>query len=98
MHRNTVDRCAAAGFVDCLAQEVAPDRGPLASCPCGPAPECRHVRTFRFDNKPDGGPWQVKSFFALKALAPSLISCAPVDDEQAWALSDHCPVIAEFDV
>jgi len=40
----------------------------------------------------------MESFFASRALAPSLISCAPVDDEQAWALSDHCPVIAEFDV
>lgn len=23
---------------------------------------------------------------------------APADDEAAWALSDHCPVVVEFDV
>jgi hypothetical protein len=98
MHRATIARFEALGFVDCLGTSVAADRVPLAGCPCGPAPDCRHVRTYRHDNKADGLPWQNESFFATRALASSLTSCAPVDDEAAWALSDHCPVVAEFEL
>jgi hypothetical protein len=98
MHRATLARFEAFGFVDCLAQGVGLDRGPLAGCFCGPAPDCRHVRTYRHENKPDGHPGQADSFFATKLLAADLISCAPVDDEEAWALSDHCPIVAEFEV
>jgi hypothetical protein len=28
----------------------------------------------------------------------TLLSCEPVDSEEAWSLSDHCPVVADFDV
>lgn len=98
MHRATQARFEALGFVDCLAAGVAADRGPLIGCACGPAPACRHVRTYRHDNKPDGHPGQTDSFWATRALAASVLSCAPVDDEAAWALSDHCPVVAEFEV
>jgi hypothetical protein len=98
MHRATMERISAFGLVDSLAKCVAPDRGPLVGCPCGPAPDCRHVRTYRHDNRTDGPPWQNESFFATRALADGLATCAAVDDEAAWALSDHCPVIAEFDL
>ena len=88
----------AFGMVECLAEGVAPDRGPLAGCTCGPAPDCRHVRTYRHDDKPNGHPGQIDVMFATKALADSMVSSVAVDDEQAWKLSDHCPVVAEFEV
>lgn len=98
MHRATIDRFASFRLVDCLAKGVAADRGPLDRCPCGPAPDCRHVWTYRHDNKRDGMPWQNESVFCGAALAESMLSCVAVDDEAAWALSDHCPLIAQFDV
>jgi hypothetical protein len=98
MHRTTMERIYSYGFVDCIAAGVATDRGPLAGCPCAFGADCRHVRTYRHDNKTDGPPWQNESFFATNGMSEAMTSCAPVDDEQAWALSDHCPVIAEFDV
>lgn len=96
--RATFARFDAFGLVECLANGVPVDRGPLAGCMCGPAPDCRHVKTYRHENSIDGKPWQNEYVFATKPLADALISCAPVDDGQAWALSDHCPVVAEFEV
>jgi hypothetical protein len=98
MSRATLDRIAAFGFVDCLAVRVPLDRGPLTGCACGPLPDCRHVRTLRYDNNADSQPWQNDLVFASAALAAGLVACAPVDDEEAWALSDHCPIVAEFEV
>ena len=98
MTKALFDRFAAFGLVECISAGVSPDRGPLARCACGPAPECRHVQTYRHDNKANGNPWQNDYVFASGTLADSLIACAAVDDEAAWALSDHCPVIAEFEV
>ncbi len=34
-----------------------------------------------------------------EALAASMVSCVAVDDDElSWKLSDHCPVVAEFEV
>lgn len=96
--RATYDRIAAFGLSDCIAVGVPTDRGPLANCMCGPAPDCQHVQTYRHDNKPDGKPWQNEHMFATKPFVDALIACAPVDDDAGWTLSDHCPVIAEFDI
>jgi hypothetical protein len=98
MHRATLDRITDFGFVDCLAASIPAARGPLAACPCGPAPDCRHIRTFRHDDKADSQPWQNDLILASTALAAGLVSCTPLDHEEAWALSDHCPVVAEFEV
>ncbi len=97
-HRATFERFGALGMVDCLAAGVASDRGPLAGCACGPAPECRHVRTYRHDDQPNGHPGQIDVIFATRALVKSMVTCVAVDDEQAWKLSDHYPVVAEFEV
>ena len=66
------DRFAAYGLVECIGASVAADRGPLADCACGPAPDCRHVQTFRYNNRIDGGPWQNDYVFAGSALADGL--------------------------
>jgi endonuclease/exonuclease/phosphatase family metal-dependent hydrolase len=53
------------------------------------------VRTYRHRNQPTSKPWQLDWVFAAPKL--KLLSCEPLDDEKAWALSDHCPVLAEFE-
>lgn len=58
-HRATFDRFEALGMVDCLSAGIAPDRGPLAGCACSPAPDCRHVRTYRHDDKPNSHPGKI---------------------------------------
>ncbi len=54
------------------------------------------VRTHRHKNNPDSVPYQDDWIFASKKLKP--VSCAPLDTEEAWKLSDHCPVVAEFEI
>jgi len=56
------------------------------------------MRTYRHDDKPDSHPGQIDVVFATETLAASMVACVTVDDEQAWKLSDHCPVVAEFEV
>jgi len=53
------------------------------------------VQTYRSRNPRARGPWQGDWVFASERL--NLLSCDPVDADQAWALSDHCPVVAEFE-
>lgn len=53
------------------------------------------VRTYRHQNKPTGTPWHDDWVFASPKL--KLVTCEPLDLEAAWALSDHCPVVAEFE-
>ena len=98
MHRATMDRFAAMGLTDLLRAKVPDGRGPLAGCPCGGGRSCRHVRTQRYRNLVTSPPWQNDYIFAGSWLAARCSACFAFDDETAWALSDHCPVIVEFDV
>jgi exonuclease III len=61
----------------------------LADC-LGEAHGGEFVRTYR----KHALPWQDDWVFASEAL--TCVKCEPVDTEEAWSLSDHCPVIAEF--
>lgn len=84
-------------LVDCVDLKLGPTRH-LPNCPCG-APECRHYRTQR--HRGDSPvPWQNDYVFATPNLTDRLTSCQPLngDDDPAWRLSDHCPIIAEFDL
>jgi exonuclease III len=62
----------------------------LADC-LGDAHGGEFVRTY----KKHVLPWQDDWVFASKALR--CLTCQPVDTEEAWALSDHCPVVADFE-
>jgi exonuclease III len=53
------------------------------------------VQTHRHGNKAGGTPWQIDWVFSSPDL--KLISCEPHAVEEAWRLSDHCPVVAEFE-
>jgi endonuclease/exonuclease/phosphatase family metal-dependent hydrolase len=61
----------------------------LTDC-LGDTNDGEYVRTY---GKPET-PFQDDWVFASPAL--KCTRCEPVDTEEAWALSDHCPVIAEF--
>jgi hypothetical protein len=65
----------------------------LDGCPCSDDP-CRHVRTIRHARS--AKPWQDDYLFATGALAERLRDCQPVSEARAWELSDHCPLLAEF--
>ncbi|MGH9894322.1 MAG: hypothetical protein ACREA0_20530, partial [bacterium] len=62
----------------------------LADC-LGDAHDGQFVRTYS-KHKLE---WQDDWVFASPALRCT--SCEPVHTKEAWALSDHCPVIAEFE-
>ena len=53
------------------------------------------VRTHRHRNNPLSKAYQDDWVFASPTLR--VISCDAYDDEAAWALSDHCPVVVELD-
>ncbi len=95
-HRFLFDRIASLGFVDLLAR-TRKRRPHLARCPCGD-PACAHVQTYR--RARSRTPWQHDYLFATKALADRLVLCRQWDsgDPDPFSLSDHCPVVAEFDL
>jgi hypothetical protein len=94
-HQNAFDRIKAFGLVDCLDRMLGKDR-PLPGCPCGAA-KCRHVQTFRFAGRPHA-PWQDDYLFASPRLANKLTACYADSAGAAWDYSDHCPVVAEFEL
>ena len=51
----------------------------------------QYVRTFGTREAPFQDDWVFSS--------PALVCtrCEPEDTDEAWALSDHCPVVAEFE-
>jgi endonuclease/exonuclease/phosphatase family metal-dependent hydrolase len=91
-HRNLFDRFASLGLVDLLGA-TAGSRPTLEDCPCSDDP-CLHVRTVRHARSVK--PWHDDYLFATRALAKHLRDCQPVSEAHAWELSDHCPVLAEF--
>ncbi len=90
------------GLVNCFKATVD-TRPPLEGCPCK-EPICFHVQTKR-NPRHKGTPKEKYSghfdyLFATPELADTLVGCyaAGAEDESVWELSDHCPVIAEFDI
>jgi hypothetical protein len=56
---------------------------------------CRHIRTHRNVRTPHV-PWQNDYLFASEQLATKLTACSAHDGDAAWALTDHCLLIADF--
>ena len=90
------------GLVNCF-RTTAAQRPKLRGCTCE-EPECFHVQTRR-NPRHKGTPKEHFSghfdyLFASPELASRLVRCYAVgaEDESVWALSDHCPVVAEFDL
>jgi hypothetical protein len=72
-------------------------RGPLPSCPCGPADECAHVGTYRHRANPDATPYQVDFVLASEALSDHVSSCAALEN-WSWERSDHVPIVTKPDL
>ncbi|MEW6279439.1 MAG: endonuclease/exonuclease/phosphatase family protein [Candidatus Eremiobacterota bacterium] len=78
-----------------LAQLDLPDRPPPRPlCPCGQNP-CRQLATYRGTSDVPFG--QIDYLFATSELARRCRRVA-VEDHRSRGLSDHAPVIADFDV
>jgi exonuclease III len=95
-HRAVFDRITAFGVEDCT-RATAATREALVGCPCDEAEACIHVQTHRHPQSQV--PWQNDYLFASRnKLMKHLVSCQTLDEPGAWALSDHCPVVATFEV
>ncbi len=96
-HRNVFERIEAFGLVD-LLEQTRDRRAPPANCSCDDSPDCGHVQTHRHPRSKI--PWQDDYLFASPKLAKQLVDCYVIDsgDPDPWSLSDHCPVVAEFDL
>lgn len=96
-HQNLFQRIESMGLIDLL--ELTRDkRTPLANCICDEAPSCGHVQTHRHPGSPV--PWQDDYLFASRELAAQLVDCRTIDhgEPDPWELSDHCPVVADFEL
>jgi hypothetical protein len=68
--------------------------GPLEGCDCHAGPECRHVQTQRHERSEF--PWQNDYFFISEDLLAQPHTVEILDQEDAWKLSGHCPIVVEF--
>ncbi|HXN33424.1 MAG TPA: endonuclease/exonuclease/phosphatase family protein [Polyangiaceae bacterium] len=88
-------RIHALGLYD-LTARTRDARPRLVDCSC-PAPDtCSHVRTYRNGNRPASRPTQLDYVFASDGLASQVSACTVRDEDAAWALSDHCPVVVDL--
>ena len=97
IHRNLFERFEVYGLVN-LTWATRDQRPMLENCPCEEAPRCGHVQTHR--HSLSAKPWQNDYLFASHGLAHRLTSCEVVDkgSPSPWEFSDHCPVVATFDL
>ena len=94
-HRNLFERFKTLGLTDVLKVDRQ-QRPRLEGCACEDDP-CLHIQTYRH-NLSDK-PWQNDYLFCTSALQNSLV-CAKVEaagTPDPWSLSDHLPIMAEFD-
>ena len=85
---------AALGLVDCLRAKRAPGR--LEGCRCLEGDDCTHVRT-RTDRRYPSIPYQTDYLFASAGLASRLTYCEALASDERFAISDHAPIVADFD-
>jgi endonuclease/exonuclease/phosphatase family metal-dependent hydrolase len=92
---NVLHRFEALGLIDCLAAMRAPGR--LDGCPCGFGDDCTHTRT-RFASRWPEMAYQTDYLWASRDLAKRLTSCEALATDEWFALSDHAPIVADFDL
>lgn len=88
-------RLRAWGLTNCLVRTGA-SKPRRAECACLEGNACAHVQTFRSNNRMDRLPTQLDYAFLSESIV-SATRCTAVDDEAAWRLSDHCPILLEID-
>jgi hypothetical protein len=91
---------AEFGLID-LIEDTAEWRQPLERCAnCNGRPEgCGHLWTHKNGNSPNAAVQQIDFIFATEVLAERVVDLwgGVADFEDAWDVSDHAPVVAEFD-
>jgi endonuclease/exonuclease/phosphatase family metal-dependent hydrolase len=88
-------RLGSWGLVDVIAMTRS-TRPKLANCTCPEPDSCAHVQTFRLRNRADSRPTQLDYAFVSGRLAKAT-RCEIVQTPEAWALSDHCPLVLEIE-
>jgi hypothetical protein len=90
--RNVLDRIAAYGLIDALAEMSS---GALDGCTCSLGDECRHTRT-RLDTQHPEIPYQMDYLFVSKRMKDRLMSCTVRSHDDWPSPSDHLPIVATF--
>ncbi len=92
------------GLVNLLERRRATQRWeglpPVPRCRCGRGDACFHVETWR-SARGSIGFWCLDYLFATKELEQHLVGEIEVWGEthpEVWGLSDHCPLVARFDL
>ncbi len=89
-----------SGLVD-LIEQTAPSREPLDGCVvCAQPASCGHIWTHKNGNRPNAKRQQIDYILASPVLAARVRSVRGGPDEfpEVWDMSDHAPVVAEFDI
>jgi hypothetical protein len=89
-------RLEAWGLVDCVWY-TRDSRPRLVNCTCPTPQDCSHVRTYKHNRREDSDPTQWDYAFISKSLVHDL-RCRVADEPDAWALSDHCPIVLDVSV
>jgi hypothetical protein len=99
-----LDAVESLGFVNLLekrsVEERRVGRGPMPGCRCAMGDRCYHVETWRAKLGVPGV-WCLDYLFATKEMADRLTGPVEVWGElhpEVWDLSDHCPLVARFDL
>jgi endonuclease/exonuclease/phosphatase (EEP) superfamily protein YafD len=92
---NLLQRFDALGLVDCLA--LMRPHGRLEGCTCTFGDGCTHTRTRRDPRRPEV-PYQTDYLWASGDLANRLRSCRALATDDWFSISDHAPIVAEFDL
>lgn len=82
------------------AEERRVGRGPMPGCRCGMGDSCYHSETWRAKHGVPGV-WCLDYLFATKEMADRMTGTVEVWGElhpEVWDLSDHCPLVARFDL
>lgn len=79
-----------------LITRTRDSRPRLVDCSCPEPTACSHVRTYRHANRRESRPTQLDYVFASEALRSQVSACNVLDQEMAWSLSDHCPVVVDL--
>lgn len=100
-HQAILESIKSLGLLDCLEMTKS-SREAMQDCPCPEAPDCGHVVTHRHNR---GSQMHIDYIYATESLARKLENCYVIDErkefpteDSKWKLSDHCPVVAEFNL
>jgi len=88
------------GLID-LVESTASTRPALEGCcGCSMGARCGHMWTHRNGNSPRAAVQQIDYIFASRDLAAtcSLVRGGIADFPDAWDVSDHAPIVADFDM